>query len=143
MQNFLLNAWNFYREFTHKLFKVTILSFILITVACLQVSAGGHPQSVSIQGKDISIEKAFSIITKQTGYKFWYNGTLVNNTPKIKVDFRNKPLTEALDICMAGQKFTYRVVGKTIVLQPNGEKLIAAPAANPEESGPQTDPRTS
>ncbi|HET7118176.1 MAG TPA: TonB-dependent receptor [Hanamia sp.] len=101
------------------------VAILLITVACLQVSASGFSQSVTLSGKNIPIEKIFSSVKTQTGYTFWYNLELVEKAKKLDVNIRNKPLKEALNICFANQPFTYEIIGKTIVVK---EKAVTMPS---------------
>lgn len=48
--------------------KVMKLTFILLTAAFFQISAKGISQSITISGKDISLEKVFKEIKKQSDY---------------------------------------------------------------------------
>jgi len=100
-----------------KIMRIMNISIFLITVACLQVSADGFAQSVTVSGENVPIEKIFSSIKNQTGYTFWYNLELVAKAKKLDVNIRNKPLKEALDICFSNQPFTYEIIGKTIVVK--------------------------
>jgi TonB-linked SusC/RagA family outer membrane protein len=100
-----------------KIMRIMKISIFLITVACLQVSADGFAQSVTVSGENVPIEKIFSSIKNQTGYTFWYNLELVAKAKRLDVNIRNKPLKEALDICFSNQPFTYEIIGKTIVVK--------------------------
>jgi len=100
-----------------KTLRIVNVAAVLMTVACLQVSAKGFSQNVTVVGKNLSIEKVFSSIKAQTGYTFWYNVALVDKAKTEDVNIRNKPLKEALDIYFQDQPFTYELVGKTVVIK--------------------------
>ncbi|MGN6531949.1 MAG: TonB-dependent receptor [Ginsengibacter sp.] len=93
------------------------LAVILFVGFCLQASASGYSQNVTVSGKNLSMEKVFSRIKVQTGYTFWYNVELVNKARKLDLDIRNTPLSEALEICFRNQPFSYEIIGKTIVVK--------------------------
>ena len=60
-----------------KLFMIMKLTAFLIIVATLQVSAGSYAQTVTIAGKDLTLDKIFRIIRKETGFQFIYDQALL------------------------------------------------------------------
>jgi TonB-linked SusC/RagA family outer membrane protein len=136
MKNSILKISSVHRELPVKILRIMNVAFILLTVTCLQVSARGFSQNVTIQGKNVSIEDIFSSIKAQTGYTFWYNLELIKKAKRVNVDIRNKPLKEALDICFNGQPFTYQIVGKTIVLKEKDSPLPSETALKVEPALP-------
>lgn len=109
-------------EVTHPelktLLRVIRLTSFLLLAAFLQVSARGYSQTVTLREKSAPLEKVFSAIEKQTGFKFYYRLDLLDSARRVDINVRNVPLTEALDKCIAGQAFTYEIIEKTIVLKP-------------------------
>lgn len=65
---------------------------IILFSVCLQASAGGYSQTVSLSGKNISLEKVFKEIKKQTGYDFWYEGKLIRQAKKVDIQAVNSPI---------------------------------------------------
>ncbi|WP_168199398.1 hypothetical protein [Pedobacter aquae] len=61
--------------FPSKTFRIMKLTVILLTLGCLQLSAKSFSQSISITGKNISLEKALTTIGEQSGYFFFINIT--------------------------------------------------------------------
>lgn len=100
-----------------KTVRIMKLTIILLAGFCLQVSAKGYAQNVTVSGKNLSLEKVFSLIKTQTGYTFWYNVELMSKARKVDLNVRNKPIAEALEMCFQGQPFSYEIVGKTIVVK--------------------------
>ncbi|MCD2424906.1 SusC/RagA family TonB-linked outer membrane protein [Niabella pedocola] len=105
--------------------KKTILSvkfsFILLTVACMQVAGRGVAQTVNITGRNITLEKVFSLIEHQTGYSFWYNAALVRKAKKVNLSLKDAPLNEALNACLKGQELSYRIVERVIIIRQQNE----------------------
>ena len=56
-----------------QLLRAMKLTTLLVVAACMNVSASGLGQKVTISGKDLPLEKVFSLIKKQTGYAFFYD----------------------------------------------------------------------
>lgn len=112
----------------HKIIMVMKLIFFIITIACVQVSAVGYSQNVTIQQKDVTLTTVFSTIEKQTGYSFfWKNEDLTKL--KIDVKLQNAPLEEALKEVFKGLPLTYSIVKKSIVVQAKVPNLIDRVAA--------------
>ena len=61
---------------TTKTLLVMKLTAVLLIVACLQVSAKGNAQNISISQRNASLEKVFKEIHRKTGYQFFYQNEL-------------------------------------------------------------------
>lgn len=100
----------------NKIFTVMKLTAIILLVGCLQVSAAGYSQKVTISRKNASLETVFKDIKKQTGYLFFYNAKILDAAHEVNVDLKDAPLTDALKETLRGQPFTYSIVNNTIVI---------------------------
>ena len=89
---------------------------ILALLFIVKVSTDAHSQNVSLKAKDVSLEKVFSEIGRQTGYSFVCTTTLLQQSHKVSVALRSVPLKQALDSCLRDQPLTYNVVEKLIVI---------------------------
>lgn len=96
-----------------KMMKLLILFFL---AGLLQVSANGHSQQVSVSGKNLSLEKVFKAIERQTDYVFFYDQDALQNARSITLDLKNVSLNRALTTCFDEQPLKYNIVGKTIVV---------------------------
>ena len=56
-----------------QLLRVMKLTAVILLTACLQVAATGNAQKVSLDMQNVSLEKVFKEIKKQTGFYFLYN----------------------------------------------------------------------
>jgi TonB-linked SusC/RagA family outer membrane protein len=95
---------------------------ILIVVACLQVSATGNSQNVTLNMRDAPLHKVFKAIQKQTGYNFLYTYELLDKAGTVNVSIHNAPLKEALEKCLQNKKLTYSILEKTIVIKAKEER---------------------
>jgi TonB-linked SusC/RagA family outer membrane protein len=100
-----------------KLLVMMKITAFLVFVACIQVSARGHAQTVSLSEKNGSLESIFRSIRKQTGYNFLYNVAWLQHARPVSIDIKEAPLEQALNICFANQPFTYTIIKNTIALE--------------------------
>lgn len=96
-------------------------------VTCLQVSAGGLSQKISLSVKNAPLEKVLSQIEKQSGYSFWYKTELLKNADKITIELKNASIEEALQKCFEKQSFDYAIIDHTIVLKLKKEEVFYSP----------------
>jgi iron complex outermembrane receptor protein len=94
------------------------MTAFLILTACLQVSATGHAQKISLSVKEAPLEKVFRAIQRQSGYSFWYNTKQLEKATKVTIDLKNASLEEALSKCFQDQPFDYSIVEQTVVIKP-------------------------
>ncbi|THU39643.1 TonB-dependent receptor [Niastella caeni] len=114
------------------------LTAVLLLATCLQVSAKGHAQRISLSEKNASLEKVLNQIKKQSGYQLWYEDRLLQKARPVNISVKDVLLEEALKQVFIDQPLTYEVVGNTIAVK---EKVNAAPATGkaPENILPPVD----
>lgn len=119
------------RDRLKKMLRVMKLTAIILLVACLQVSATGKAQSVTLSVKGASLEEVFQSIRKQTGYLFWYDSDLLKDAKKVSIELKNATLEQALQVCFKDQPFSYTIVNKTIVVKPKSPERIGEISQSP------------
>ncbi|MEP7375969.1 MAG: SusC/RagA family TonB-linked outer membrane protein [Chitinophagaceae bacterium] len=119
---------------------------IFLFAAAMQVSATGKAQNLNISLKNVSLEKVFKEMQKQSGYSFLYSKEDVQKTGSINLEVKNVTLEEALTLCFKNLPFTYTVVDKVVIVKqkptiPNEEAAIVSEPMPPINiSGRVTDP---
>lgn len=116
-----------------QLLLVMKLTTILLFAVCLNVSANGYAQKVSLSEKDVPLDKVFREIKKQTGYNFVYTEILLLQAKRVTINISNVSLEQALDICFLDQPLTYTIFNKMVIVKER-EKVIKAIAANAPEA---------
>lgn len=107
-----------------KFLMVMKLIILMITIACLQVSARSYAQKVTLDARNKPITEVFKQIQKETGYRFfWEDGDDIANI-KLSVRIENAPLNVALDKVFEGLSFNYTISNKTIVIQKKTQSLF-------------------
>lgn len=92
------------------------LTAMLLLAGCLQVSASGNAQKVSIHRENSSLKKIFTDIKRQTGYLFFYNSRLLDNVPPVTLSVKDVEMKEVLELCFRNQPLTFQIVNRTIVI---------------------------
>jgi TonB-linked SusC/RagA family outer membrane protein len=103
------------------------LTFILLTVALLQVQARGLSQSITLSGRNMDMREVFSAIRKQTGYVVFFRKGLLEGAHPVSVAVHDMPLKEFLELTMKDQPFTYLILDKTISLSRKETPAIVQP----------------
>jgi len=101
---------------TAKTVKIMKLTAVLLFAACMQVSATGFSQNITLNKKDAPLQSVFRDIEKQSGYEFFYKVSLEKNFKNVSVNLSNAPLKQALNEVLTGQNLVYEIVNKTIVI---------------------------
>lgn len=94
-----------------------LIAFIML-IACLQASATGYSQKITLDLRDVPLGKVFKEIRRQSGYFFLYNNEQVNKAEKVSLKVDKASLEEALEKCLSSTPFTFRIIDRTIVLNP-------------------------
>jgi TonB-linked SusC/RagA family outer membrane protein len=116
-----------------QLLVMKLTSFLLL-VACLNVSAGVYSQKVSLSAENVSLKQVFKEIRKQTGYSFIFREVLLQKARPVTLHVNNTSISQALDLCLKDQPFTYTIVGSNIVVI--REKDLPPPIKTQEEKAP-------
>lgn len=107
------------------------LTAILLLAACLQVSAKGFSQQITLKEKNASLQKVFQQIKKQSGYVFWYEDNLLQKSDKVDISVRNASIEQVLKLLLKDRPLTYEIIDKTIVLKPLQQSESTAVTTKP------------
>jgi type II secretory pathway component GspD/PulD (secretin) len=114
---FLYNAVCAIRRVKCKFLLVLKLTTILLLVGALHLSAASYSQTVTISGKNKSLESVFKDIKQQTGYLFFYNEKVNIKGKTVDADFNDTQLVDVLNACLKDFDLSFTIVSKTIVIQ--------------------------
>lgn len=121
-----------------KLLRVMRLTSFILIVCSVHVSAKTVSQTVTYTGKNISLDKVFSAIEKQTGYMFLYNPELIEKANPINVEARQMPLEQFLGKILENQSFEFLLKDRTIVISPKIKAADLSPRLPSLEAPPVT-----
>ncbi|TWI91162.1 TonB-dependent receptor [Chitinophaga japonensis] len=117
------------------------LTALLITIAFLQVHAGGHAQTVTLSRQHSSLERIFKEIRKQTGYYFLYTDEQLSGAARVTLDVKDAPLSEVLELCFRNQPLTYTIDNRIVIVKrrPVTAAMPVPPPADVTVTGRVTD----
>ncbi|WP_166437240.1 SusC/RagA family TonB-linked outer membrane protein [Niastella caeni] len=104
------------------------LTSILMLGACMQVAARVHSQTVTYSGKNVPLEKIFTVVEKQTGYVFFYDEAILKDAQPVSIRAENYSLTLFLSCVLNGQPLKYSLQNKTIII--SRKEVIAPPVSD-------------
>jgi TonB-linked SusC/RagA family outer membrane protein len=93
------------------------LTAVILLLACMQASAIGFGQKISVKVNEAPLTQVFAIIEKQTDYVFFFDQSLIEKAKRVTLHTNNGQLKEVLDACFKDQPFTWSIVGTTIVVR--------------------------
>ncbi|MBS1564262.1 MAG: TonB-dependent receptor plug domain-containing protein, partial [Bacteroidetes bacterium] len=114
------------------------LTAFLLLAACLQVSASGNAQSITLSEKNVSLQKVFKQIQRQAPYDFVYSSELLQQAGKVSIDVSNAGIEQVLQLCLKDKPLTYVIFEKTIVIKPKPAAPVPAPVAVEAVADPLT-----
>lgn len=92
------------------------LTAILLLAASLHISAKGYSQTITFSGKDVPLEKVFSVIKKQTGYAVFFDYAALKHAHHVSLDVKNVTVEQLLGLCFKDQPFDYTIEGRNILV---------------------------
>lgn len=104
-------------RFSTQTIRIMKLTTVLLIAACLQVSASGYSQKVTLKGDNLSLQKVFDEIRKQTGYQFFYADEVLAKARSVTINIKKASIDEALDYCFKGQELSYTISENTIIVR--------------------------
>jgi len=113
------------------------LAALLLAITCLQVSAAGLAQKVTLHEQGAPLKKIFKEIKQQTGYVFFYKAGLLDNSRPVTIEAKDEELSAVLEKCFRDQPLNYNIVNKTIVVSPRQAASTATPVLLTTDSVPQ------
>ena len=102
------------------------LTFFLLTAALLQVSARGLSQHISFNGKNVALEKVFTVVESQTDYVFLYKAAVLSVAKPVTISAREIDLGVFLNKVFENQSLTYTIINKNILVSQKELKLAVS-----------------
>ena len=114
------------RLFQGQTLLVMKITSILLLAACLQVSATGTAQHVTLSVKKVSLESLFKEIQQQTDYHFIYTRAILEDTKEVTIEVKDESIEQVLNEVFHDLPLNFTIVDKYIVI-----KRKPAPAPPP------------
>ena len=96
-----------------------IMKFTVFICLLASVTASAKTYSqITLNEKNVPLQKVFKQIQKQNGYDFLYSYELLQKAGNVSVSVHNVSLEQALEECLKNKPLSYSIVGKTVVVKP-------------------------
>jgi TonB-linked SusC/RagA family outer membrane protein len=100
-----------------KLFRVMKLIAIFLFVISMTASATGKGQTVTLDLKNVTIQRVLKEVIRQTGVSIIYNDEIFVGLSPVTINVKDASVKEVLDKCLKKEGFEYSVEGSVIVLR--------------------------
>jgi TonB-linked SusC/RagA family outer membrane protein len=101
------------------------LTFAIILIGCLHVSAGVHSQSkVTLNMQSADIKKVLTAIEKKTSFRFLYNSNLLAAQPKVTISANNEDVLSVVNRLLANTLIAYEVLNNNLVVLKEENSII-------------------
>ena len=100
-----------------KFFIIMKLTALLLTIACMQVSAKSFSQGkIDLTLKNVQIKKALISIKKNSDYRFIYNDDILPKDKKVSIYVKDATIDEVLGVIFQSTLLTYRILENNLVV---------------------------
>jgi TonB-linked SusC/RagA family outer membrane protein len=103
--------------YIYKMLLIMKLITIILITTLMQVSAASFGQRLTLTQKNITIERVLLEVKNQTGYDVLVFTSKFNTSTKINADFKNASLEQVMDKIVSGEKFSYTIEDKNVVIK--------------------------
>lgn len=93
-----------------------LTSFLLLAFL-MQAAAATNAQTITLSLRNASLSTVFKEITRQNGYNFVYNNTLLEHTARVNIEVNHANVEEVLKLAFKNQPVTYDIIDKTIIVR--------------------------
>jgi len=94
------------------------LTTVFLLAVSLQISAKTFSQKVTLKMQNVTLDKVFKAIKKQSGYLFLYKTEELKKIGKVSIDVQDATIDEVVSKALSATQFSYKIIDKTIILQP-------------------------
>lgn len=113
-----------HRRYMPKFLLIMKLVTIILFTSLMQVSAASFGQLVTLKEKNVTLERIFREIRKQSGYDVLLSTNRIKSTTTMNVDFDKLTIDEVMDKIVSGNDLTYTIEDKTILIKPKEKTLF-------------------
>jgi TonB-linked SusC/RagA family outer membrane protein len=95
-------------QVSRRIWRVIRLIWTILIVVHIQVQARNTtPEKITLNLENVSLEKVFNEISKQTGYSFLYEEILIKNARPVTINVQNATLEDVLRLIFKDQDLSY------------------------------------
>src|SRR5258708_6874738 len=119
-----------------KTMQIMRLTAFFLLAACIQLSAKGYSQKVTLRETNAPLKKILQKIKAQTGYDFFYNLKTIELAGNVSVVVEQASIEETLDKCLKKTPLTYTIKDKIIIIENPAQTTARLPADSARINAP-------
>ncbi len=114
------------KNFTLKIYSITFFKscldyrfghLILLVILCLFTAMSVSAQQITLNEKNQKLEKVFADVEKQSDYIFFYESSILNQTPKVSISIQQTDMKIVLKQLLKDLNLEFTITGKTVVIK--------------------------
>jgi len=113
------NVWDSLSVPKNRFFKILVcmkLTFALILILSLQLSAKVHSQTITLNIKNFSLSKALLEIEKKSSFRIIYNDDMLPKTEKFSINAVNEDVNLVLNKLLISTNLTYSLTPNNLIV---------------------------
>jgi TonB-linked SusC/RagA family outer membrane protein len=99
---------------TPQIVRVMKLSAVFLLAASLHVAARSSGQTVTLDLRNVPVQKVFKEASRQTGISIIYNEALFAGLSPVTIKVKDVSIQQVLDLCLKDQPFGYSLQGNLV-----------------------------
>lgn len=96
-----------------------LLLFLFLLIAPLSLSA--QTGGISLKMTDRPLSEIFDAIEKESGYRFYYNSSLIDTRQTVSIDVSGADIRAVMDMLLSGTDIEYKIIDKDVILSAKGK----------------------
>jgi TonB-linked SusC/RagA family outer membrane protein len=97
---------------------------VILFAALMQVSAATFGQFLTLKERNVTLERMFREIRKQSGYDVLLSTNKIKSSTTINADFKNASIEEVMEKIIAHKDLSYTIEDKTILIRTKEKSVI-------------------
>jgi TonB-linked SusC/RagA family outer membrane protein len=112
------------RDYIPKFLLIMKLITVILFAALMQVSAASFGQFLTLKERNVTLERMFREIRKQSGYDVLLSTNKIKSSTTINADFKNASIEEVMEKIIAHKDLSYTIEDKTILIRTKEKSVI-------------------
>jgi TonB-linked SusC/RagA family outer membrane protein len=112
------------RDYIPKFLLIMKLITVILFAALMQVSAATFGQFLTLKERNVTLERMFREIRKQSGYDVLLSTNKIKSSTTINADFKNASIEEVMEKIIAHKDLSYTIEDKTILIRTKEKSVI-------------------
>ncbi|WP_127126417.1 SusC/RagA family TonB-linked outer membrane protein [Pseudoflavitalea rhizosphaerae] len=100
---------------------------LLIATIFLHTNVQAYSQGITLKVSDVTLDKVFNLIQKQTKFVFIYSGKQLAGTKRVSVDVTNEKFEKVMQMVMDGQPLRYELDKEYVIIKGKLPKVEVEP----------------